>query len=208
MTGLLQRLLPREEGFFDLFRKQAENIHRGAEAFLRMLLHYTGVPEQVQNIKALEHAGDEITHQTFLMLNRTFITPFDREDIHELGSTMDDVIDLIDAAASRFVLYRVETLRIGTLDLARVLVAATKELAAAIHAIEKPDTAMKHCIEINRYENESDRICRTLIAQLFDEEKDPVQIIKWKEIFEVMETAVDKCEDVANVIESIILKSA
>jgi predicted phosphate transport protein (TIGR00153 family) len=208
MTGLLQRLLPREEGFFDLFRKQAENIHRGAEAFLKMLLHYTGVPEQVQNIKAIEHAGDEITHQTFLMLNRTFITPFDREDIHELVSTMDDVIDLVDAAASRFVLYRVETLRVGTLDLAGVLVAATKELAAAIHAIEKPDTAMKHCIEINRYENESDRICRTLIAQLFDEEKDPVQIIKWKEIFEVIETAVDKCEDVANVIESIILKSA
>ena len=208
MTGLLQRLLPREEGFFDLFRKQAENIHRGAEAFLKMLLHYTGVPEQVQNIKAIEHAGDEITHQTFLMLNRTFITPFDREDIHELVSTMDDVIDLVDAAASRFVLYRVETLRVGTLGLAGVLVAATKELAAAIHAIEKPDAAMKHCIEINRYENESDRICRTLIAQLFDEEKDPVQIIKWKEIFEVIETAVDKCEDVANVIESIILKSA
>ncbi|HEY4949607.1 MAG TPA: DUF47 domain-containing protein [Candidatus Acidoferrales bacterium] len=208
MTGLLQRLLPREEGFFDLFRKQAENIHRGAEAFLKMLLHYTGVPEQVQNIKAIEHAGDEITHQTFLMLNRTFITPFDREDIHELVSTMDDVIDLVDAAASRFVLYRVETLRVGTLDLAGVLVSATKELAAAIHAIEKPDSAMKHCIEINRYENESDRICRTLIAQLFDEEKDPVQIIKWKEIFEVIETAVDKCEDVANVIESIILKSA
>jgi uncharacterized protein len=208
MTGLLQRLLPREEGFFDLFRKQAENIHRGAEAFLKMLLHYTGVPEQVQNIKAIEHAGDDVTHQTFLMLNRTFITPFDREDIHELVSTMDDVIDLVDAAASRFVLYRVETLRVGTLDLAGVLVSATKELAAAIHAIEKPDTAMKHCIEINRYENESDRICRTLIAQLFDEEKDPVQIIKWKEIFEVIETAVDKCEDVANVIESIILKSA
>ncbi len=208
MTGLLQRLLPREEGFFDLFRKQAENIHRGAEAFQKMLLHYTGVPEQVQNIKAIEHAGDEITHQTFRMLNKTFITPFDREDIHELVSTLDDVIDLIDAAASRFVLYRVEALRTGTLDLAQVLVAATKELAAAIHAIEKPDTAMKHCIEINRYENESDRICRTLIAQLFDEEKDPVQIIKWKEIFEVMETAVDKCEDVANVIESIILKSA
>jgi predicted phosphate transport protein (TIGR00153 family) len=208
MTGLLQRLLPREEGFFELFRKQAENIHRGAEAFLKMLLHYTGVPEQVQNIKAIEHAGDEITHQTFLMLNRTFITPFDREDIHELVSTMDDVIDLIDAAASRFVLYRVETLRVGTLDLAGVLVSATKELAAAIHAIEKPDSAMKHCIEINRCENESDRICRTLIAQLFDEEKDPVQIIKWKEIFEVIETAVDKCEDVANVIESIILKSA
>ena len=207
MTGLLQRLLPREEGFFDLFRKQAENIHRGAEAFQKMLLHYTGVPEQVQNIKAIEHDGDEITHQTFRMLNKTFITPFDREDIHELVSTMDDVIDLIDAAASRFVLYRVESLRTGTRTWRKCWWPRRKS-ASAIHAIEKPDTAMKHCIEINRYENESDRICRTLIAQLFDEEKDPVQIIKWKEIFEVIETAVDKCEDVANVIESIILKSA
>src|SRR5271169_6582533 len=208
MPGILQRFMPHDGDFFVLFQKQAENIVVGAQAFCKMLEHYTGVPEQVQIIKAIEHNGDEITHQIFRKLNRTFITPFDREDIHELCSTMDDVIDLIDAAASRFVLYRVESLRVGTLDLARVLVSATKELAAAIRAIEMPDTAMKHCIEINRYENESDRICRTLIAQLFDEEKDPVQIIKWKEIFEVIETAVDKCEDVANVIEGVILKSA
>src|SRR5271154_7395129 len=152
MTGLLQRLLPREEGFFDLFRKQAENINRGSEAFLKLLLHYTGVPEQVQNIKAIEHAGDEITHQTFRMLNKTFITPFDREDIHELCSTMDDVIDLIDAAASRFVLYRVEAVRTGTLDLARVLLSACAEVTAAVHAIEARDQALKHCIEINRLE--------------------------------------------------------
>src|SRR6202041_3132927 len=207
MTGLLQRLLPREEGFFDLFRKQAENIDRGAEAFLKMLLHYTGVPEQVQNIKAIEHAGDEITHQTFRMLYKTFITPFDLEDMHELCGPMDDVIDLIDAAASRFVLYRVDRVRTGTIDLTRVLAAATVELSCAVHAMESPDKALQHVIEINRLENESDRICRTLIAQLFEEEKDPVQIIKWKEIFEVIETAVDKCEDVSNVIESIILKS-
>jgi predicted phosphate transport protein (TIGR00153 family) len=208
MPGLLQRFMPREEDFFDLFRKQAENIHIGAKAFVKMLTHYTGVPEQAQNIKAIEHAGDEITHQIFRKLNRTFITPFDREDIHELCSTMDDVIDLTDAAASRFVLYRVDELRTGTVELAQVLMSTTEELSAAVHAIETPDTALKHCIEINRFENESDRLCRTLIAQLFDEEKDPVQIIKWKEIFEVIETAVDKCEDVANVIEGMILKSA
>jgi uncharacterized protein len=208
MPGFLQRFMPRDGDFFVLFQKQAENIVSGAQAFTKLLEHYTGVPEQVQSIKAIEHQGDEITHLIFRKLNQTFITPFDREDIHELCSTMDDVIDLIDAAASRFVLYRVESVRAGTLDLSKVLGAATAEVSAAIHAMESPDKALHCVIEINRLENESDRICRTLIAQLFEEERDPVQIIKWKEIFEVIETAVDKCEDVSNVIESVILKNA
>ena len=208
MPGLLQRFLPREEGFFDLFAKQAANIHVGADALHKMLSRYTGVPEQVQIVKAIEHEGDEITHALFTKLNQTFITPFDREDIYELCSRLDDVIDLIDAAASRFVLYRVDTVLTGTIDLVKVLVSATAEVELAVGALEKRQEALKHCIEINRYENDSDRLCRTLIAQLFDEEKDPVQIIKWKEIFEVIETAVDKCEDVANVIEGVILKSA
>jgi uncharacterized protein len=208
MPGLLQRFLPREEGFFDLFDKQADNIHVGAKALLQMLSHYTGVPEQVQIIKAIEHQGDEITHTIVTKLNQTFITPFDREDIHELCSRLDDVIDLIDAAASRFVLYRVDHIRLGTVDLVKVLVSATAEVAACVRALGNPEKALKCCIEVNRCENESDRLCRTLIAQLFDEEKDPVQIIKWKEIFEVIETAVDKCEDVANVVEGVILKSA
>jgi uncharacterized protein len=208
MPGLLQRFLPREEDFFDLFAKQAANINAGANALLKLLSHYTGVPEQVQIVKAFEHEGDEITHAIFTKLNQTFITPFDREDIHELCSQLDDIIDLIDAAASRFVLYRVDAVRPGTIELVQVLVSATTEVQAAICAMEVPEKALKHCIEINRYENDSDRLCRTLIAQLFDEEKDPVQIIKWKEIFEVIETAVDKCEDVANVIQGVILKSA
>ncbi len=208
MPGLLQRFMPREEGFFDLFAKQADNVVVGAKALQQMLSQYTGVPEQVQSVKAIEHEGDEITHGILTKLNQTFITPFDREDIHELCSQIDDVIDLIDAAASRFVLYRVDRVREGTLDLVKVLVSATVEVTAAVHALSSPENALKHCIEINRYENESDRICRTLIAKLFDEETNPVQIIKWKEIFEVIETAVDKCEDVANVIEGVILKSA
>ena len=208
MTGVLQRLLPREEGFYHLFVKQADNIYVGAKALLEMLSHYTGVPEQVQSIKAIEHHGDDITHSILTKLNQTFITPFDREDIHELCSQLDDVIDLIDAAASRFVLYRVDAIRPGTIELVKVLVSTSAEVAEAVRALETPEKALKHCVEINRYENESDRLCRTLIAQLFDEERDPVQIIKWKEIFEVIETAVDKCEDVANVIEGVILKSA
>jgi predicted phosphate transport protein (TIGR00153 family) len=208
MPGLIQRFLPREEGFFDLFDKQADNIVVGAKSLLQMLSHYTGVPEQVQGIKAIEHEGDEISHSILTKLNQTFITPIDREDIHELCNRLDDVIDLIDAAASRFVLYRVNAIREGTIELVKVLVSATEEVAKCIHALNSPEKALKITIEINRCENESDRLCRTLIAQLFDEERDPVQIIKWKEIFEVIETAVDKCEDVANVIEGVILKSA
>jgi len=208
MSGFFQRFLPREKDFFVLFERQAENIAAGSAAFCNMLEHYTGVPEQVQTIKAIEHSGDEITHQIFRKLNQTFITPFDREDIHELCGTMDDVIDLIDAAAGRFVLYRIDKVRPGTSELSKVLNLATMELSAAIHAIASPTKALQRVIEINRLENESDRICRILIAQLFEEERDPVTIIKWKEIYEVMETAVDKCEDVSNVIESVILKNA
>jgi uncharacterized protein len=208
MPGFLQRLMPNEVEFFVLFQKQAENIVSGASAFTKLLEHYTAVPEQVQSIKAKEHVGDDITHQIFRKLNQTFLTPFDREDIHELAGTMDDVIDLIDAAASRFVLYRIQSVRPGTVELSKVLTLATMELSAAIHSMQRQGEALRRIIEINRLENESDRICRTLIAELFDEEKDPVQIIKWKEIFEVIETAVDKCEDVSNVIESIIVKSS
>ncbi len=208
MPGFLQRFMPHDGDFFALFQKQAENIVAGAQAFVGMLEHYTGVPEQVQSIKAIEHNGDEITHQIFRKLNQTFVTPFDREDIHELCSSMDDIIDLIDAAANRFVLYRVNEVRTGTIELSKVLAATTVELKEAIHAMESPDKALHRVIEINRLENESDRICRTLIAQLFEEEKNPVEIIKWKEIFEVIETAVDKCEDVSNVIENVILKNA
>lgn len=208
MTSLLRRMLPHEASFFDMFIKQAENVHAGAKALVEMLTHYTGVPEQAQNIKAIEHTGDEITHALITKLNQTFVTPFDREDIHVLSTKVDDVLDLVDAAAARMVIYRVSSVRPGTSDLARILYESTGEVAAAVRLLEKRDHILDHCIEINRLENESDRLCRTLIAQLFDEERDPVQIIKWKEIFEVIETAVDKCEDVANVIESVTLKSA
>jgi uncharacterized protein len=208
MPGLLSRLLPREESFFALFVQQAENVHTGARALVEMLSHFTGVPEQAQNIKAIEHRGDEITHELITKLNQTFVTPFDREDIHELSSKVDDILDLIDAAAARLVLYRVDKVRPGTEELATVLRDCCSEVVVAVRALESTDHALQHCVEINRMENEADRICRTLIARLFDEETDPVQIIKWKEIFEVIETAVDKCEDVANVIETVILKSA
>ena len=208
MPGLLSRILPHEESFFDTFVELADNIHEGSKALVEMLSNFTNVRAQAEHIKDLEHKGDDLTHALLTRLNQTFITPFDREDIHELSSKIDDVLDLADAAASRLVLYRVDHVRPGVVDLAKILNQATEQVTAAVRVLGKQDHILDYCIEINRLENESDRLCRALIAQLFDEEKDPVQIIKWKEIIEVIETAADKCEDVANVLETVTLKSA
>ena len=208
MPGMLSRILPREDNFFKMFTELAENVHAGAKVMVELLENFTNVPVQVEVIKGLEHKGDNITHAVMKKLDQTFITPLDREDIHELCSQIDDVLDLIDAAASRLVTYRVERIRPGVVDLARVLHQATGEVVAAVKVLGKHNHILDHCIEVNRLENEGDRLSRALIAQLFDEEKDPVQIIKWKEIIEVLETAIDNCEDVANVIESVTLKSA
>lgn len=208
MPGLLNKVLPRQgESFFDMFAAQAANVTEGAKALVELLENYSEVATKVDRIKDIEHKGDTMTHAVMTRLNQTFITPLDQEDIHRLASAIDDVLDLIDAVASRMIIYRVERVRPGVADLARILAQSCAEVGQAVRVLEKQKGVVKHCIEINRLENESDRVCRTLIAQLFDEERDPVQIIKWKEIIEVLEAATDKCEDVANVLESVILKS-
>jgi len=208
MPGILSRILPREEGFLALFVRQAENVAAGATALVELLTNYADPATGARRVKDLEHIGDTITHDLNTRLNQTFITPFDREDIHELASKVDDVLDLADAAAGRLVLYGVKTIRPGVAELARILETATREIVAAVRLLDKQDHILDHCIEINRLENEGDRICRSLIATLFEEEKNPVEIIKWKEIIEAIETAIDKCEDVANVIETVVLKEA
>ncbi|HKO03878.1 MAG TPA: DUF47 family protein [Candidatus Acidoferrales bacterium] len=208
MPGLLSRILPREEGFLTLFVRQAENVAAGATALVEMLTTYADPPAGARRMKDLEHTGDTITHDLNTRLNQTFITPFDREDIHELASKVDDVLDLADAAAGRLVLYGVKSIRPGVVELAQILQTATREILAAVRLLDKQDHILDHCIEINRLENEGDRICRALIATLFEQEKNPVEIIKWKEIIEAIETAIDKCEDVANVIETVVLKEA
>jgi predicted phosphate transport protein (TIGR00153 family) len=208
MPGLLSKILPREGTFLVLFIRQAENVAAGAKALVEMLSRFEDPQAEARQIKDIEHVGDTITHELNTRMNQTFITPFDREDMHELSSKIDDVLDLADAAAGRLVLYGVKQVRPGVLDLARILETATQEILAAILLLDKQDHILAHCIEINRLENEGDRISRALIAKLFEEEKNPVEIIKWKEIIEAIETAIDKCEDVANVIETVILKRA
>lgn len=205
---MLNKLLPRENAFFELFTAQAENVHKGATALVHLLENYQNVAVQVDKIKTIEHTGDELTHDLLTRLNQTFITPFDREDIHNLSSKVDDVLDLTDAVASRLVIYNVHKVRPGFADLARILLLSTDEVRKAMGNLEQQNGLMDHCIEINRLENEGDRLSRTMIAQLFDEEKDPVELIKWKELVEVLEIAIDKCEDVANVLEAVSLKNA
>ncbi len=208
MPGILSKLLPHEDGFHDMFVELAENVYRASQAMVAMLENYSNPASDAEKIKDIEHANDTIIHSLMNKLNRTFITPFDREDIHELASKIDDVLDLTDAAASRLVTYRIDKIRPGVSDLSRVLLEATKEVVAAVRVLEKKNEILEHCIEINRLENEGDRVCRDLIANLFEQEKDPILVIKWKEIIEVLEIATDKCEDVANVVETITLKNA
>ena len=208
MPGLLTKILPHEKSFFEMFKQQAENVHAGAEAMVEMLENFENPAMGADKVESYEHIGDTITHKIMMRLNQTFITPFDREDIHELASKIDDVLDLVDAAATRLVMYRVKSIRPGVIDLAKTVREATAQIAKAVHVLEKEDHILDCCIEINRLENQADRQCRDLIATLFDQENDPVQIIKWKEIIETLEFATDKCEDVANVIEGVTLKNA
>jgi uncharacterized protein len=200
MPGLLNKILPREATFFAMFNQQAENVHEGAKAMVEMLENFGDPAAGAEKIKSFEHAGDLITHDIMTRLNQTFITPFDREDIHELASTIDDVLDLIDAVAARLVMYHIDSIKPGVVDLAKSV--------GAIRVLEKEDHILEYCIEINRLENQADRQCRDLLAGLFEQEKDPIQIIKWKEVIETLEFAADKCEDVANVIEGVTLKNA
>ena len=208
MANLLTRLLPRERSFFSMFTQVTANIQEGARALVDIFADYRDLQRKVARVKEHEHRGDQLTHEIFTRLNQTFITPFDREDIHSLTSKLDDVLDLIDAAATRLVIYKVDKLRPGAAELADILVRATAEIHAAVSRLEKHDGILDHCITINSLENEGDRVVRAAIAELFEKEKDPVELIKWKEILEVLEIATDKCEDVANVLETVVLKSA
>lgn len=202
------RILPHEAKFFELFVDMAMNIERASEQLVELLRLYDNVPERVMSIKNLEHLGDQMTHDLFTRLNKTFITPIDREDIHELASKLDDVLDMIDAVASRMLIYKIDKPTEEAVHLAELIHSSVRVLVKALAVLEKSDHILDHCNEINRLENEGDRISRLAIARLFDEGEDPFYVIKWKEIYEVLEMAIDKCEDVANVIEGVVVKNA
>src|SRR4051812_37062545 len=180
MSGLLSRLMPKQENFFELFIALADNLHRAAEVLVEMFQKYDNPEKSAERIMDLEHVGDKLTRALFTRLNKSFITPFDREDIQSLSSHIDDVLDLIDAASSDMITYKIPRVRPGVAEMTQVLSAATYQVALVVRALGKHDGVLEKCTEINRLEHESDRLSGLLIAQLFDEERDPIQIIKWK----------------------------
>jgi predicted phosphate transport protein (TIGR00153 family) len=203
------RIVPRETKFFDMFAEMASNLMEGATTLRALFQDYKDVPVSVQKIKDIEHKGDDMTHAVVIKLNQTFITPFDREDIHALASALDDVLDYINSAADRLLMYKITSTPSAALKLADVIVRQSDELSKAVSLLEKnQQKVLEHCVEVNRLENEADAVARDAIGHLFQDEKDPIQLIKIKELLEVLETATDKAEDAANVLETVILKSA
>ena len=198
--------LPRDERFFDLFNQMADEI-RGAATLLEQLLAVEP-PDlaKVDAIKDAEHRCDILTHDSIQRLHRTFVTPFDREDLYAMSTSLDNVMDAIDHAAALVRLYRIEHIRPGARELARTVSASADRLHSALAALATKKPVHPHAVEINRLENEADRVYQEAVRLLFDVEMDPILIMKWKEIYDNLESITDACEDVANVIEGIVVK--
>jgi uncharacterized protein len=203
--------MPREQKFFDLFDAGAKNIIKGAQALKDMIDTWQFIDSHVAEITELEHEGDSITHQIISLLHRTFVTPFDREDIALLAHTMDDIMDFIHSAADSMFIYKVSAPTQRAKELADIIVQATIEVEKAVKGLRHKSEfkmILEECVEINRLENAADRVYRAAIGELFDDTTDIAKIIKWREIYEHMETSTDRCEDVADVLEGIALKNA
>ena len=204
--------IPREEKFFDFFEQSAKNMVKAAQGLKKMVDTWEHIEGMVGEITELEHQGDTITHQIMAQLHRTFVTPFDREDIALLAHTLDDVVDFIHAAADAMFLYEIDHPSQRAKELADIIVQGATEVERAMPRLRRHGAELKqvlaHCVEINRLENMADRVFRSAMAELFDDSTDIAQIIKWREIYEHMESATDRCEDVANVLEGVALKHA
>lgn len=200
------RFFSRSKRFFELFGEAARNVHQGAKALQRTLEDFQGSPDQWRAIEEYEHEGDKIIHRVLQTLHQSSLTARDREDIHKLAAALDDVLDLIEGSAFRLVMYKVGKPTPAARQLADVLVRSTDQIVRGIEALPDADAIHPFCIEINRLENEADEISREAIANLFDGEIAPLDVIKWKEIYETLETATDRAEDVADLLEEIVLK--
>ncbi len=203
--------VPREEKFFDLFVDSARNMVKAAQGLKDMLDNWGNIGVKAAEITELEHEGDSITHQIAALLHRSFVTPFDREDIALLSHTMDDITDFIHAAADAIFIYKIKKPTERAKELAEIIVQAAEEVERAVPLLRHRSelkNIMKHCVELNRLENRADKIYRSALGELFDDDEDTAYIIKWREIYEHMESATDRCEDVANVLEGVALKHA
>ncbi len=200
------RLIPREEKFYSDFLAMADELVIGSRLLEEMLAPDRPNWDKADEIKEVEHKCDFLTHEIIQRLNRTFVTPIDREDIHELARSLDDVMDAIDASATLIRLYRLERVRYGARELAHIISDCTREVRLALQSLEENKGVRTHGVEVNRLENEADRAHQQAVSRLFDEESNPLVVIKWKETLDFLEQATDRCEDVANVIEGVILK--
>jgi predicted phosphate transport protein (TIGR00153 family) len=200
------RLIPREEKFYSDFQALADELHRGASLLEQMLAPDHPIWNKADEIKEVEHKCDFLTHEIIQRLNRTFVTPLDREDIHTMARSLDDVMDAIDAAATLIRLYRLDSVRSGARELAQQVTASTKEIRLALDALAQHKGIITHAVEINRLENEADRTHQHAVGHLFEHEQNPLIVMKWKETLDFLEAATDRCEDVANVLEGIVVK--
>jgi len=201
--------IPREEKFFELFEESAHNAVKTAHSLKNLLDTWQNVEIMISEITELEHEGDRITHQIMKELNRTFVTPFDREDIASLAHSLDDVTDFIHAAADAMLIYKVDQPTQRAKELAETIVQAAAEIERAVPQLRhraQLKQVLERCVEINRLENVADKVFRAAMAELFDDSKDFAHVIKWREIYEHMESATDRCEDVANVLEGVAIK--
>ena len=204
------RFIPKEEKFFDFFEELAAKIEEGVKFFLAMVEKYDYSDENIARLKQIEHEADIITHKTYEKMHKTFLTPLDREDIYALVNKMDSVIDMIEASAMRLNLYKVKRPSEAIISLARILDKAVQKIKIIVHGMRDMKNAkmiLDACVEINTLENDGDVVLRMTIAQLFEKEKDVFELIKWKEIYERLEEAIDVCEDVSNIAEGIVLKN-
>jgi uncharacterized protein len=203
-------LIPKEPAFFDLFEKASANALECSRELVEFLEHFDDLPARARRIKELEHVGDELTHETIERLNKTFITPIDREDIHELVCRIDDILDLAEEAVDRIVLFKVTEPLPESRELARCIVRQVEllcEMIPILRNIKSADLVRQKVREVHRLESEADRIEHQALVTLFDGSFDPLTVIKWKSIIEFLEAATDRCEDVANVVEGIVLKN-
>ncbi len=204
-------LLPREDRFYALIEAAAANMTKGAEMLVAMLSDYTNIQEKARAIKDVEHAGDELTHDTYEQLNRIFVTPLDREDIGAISSAVDDVLDLVEAAADDFVLCSIEEPLPPSLEMAQLIVQGCVQIQQAmayLRRLNKDRAAFRDRLtEINRIENQGDDVYRNAIQTLF-RQSDPLLILKWKQVYDHLERAIDSCEDVADVLHGVLLKYA
>jgi len=207
--GLKEWIIPQEKKFFDLLESESRNVLVGAKALEDLIKNFHGVREKRDRIKEIEHEGDNVVHQIYQRLNRTFVTPIDHEDISKLASLYDDVLDFIEAVANRLFLYEIKQPTPAMIHLAEIIVKSVGEIDSALACIRKIDQKEMEarCEEINRLENEADQVLNTSVASLF-KMKDPIEIIKLKEIYEFMEEATDKCEDVSDTLRDIVIKNA